>query len=297
MFRIARAPCLSFVALLAAGCGAESGAFDGNIAVDQEAHVGHNNEDMGNGVDKQAYRIEYRGADGFNWTKHNLIDTTTDIFGVSAWNYSKNATQVCHRRGGVYGSTGGCMGIGCSGCKTLSRLAFDQGYIDTLQTQPYWSGFSDDGVKLKLDKHSVIKNHFEHPDAAGYDADNVFMVRFDLMQGIRSYDSHTVVVELDVHIPSQTACQTVSPAAIPYVQMEASYYACDSASSRTNCVAGYIGNGLNEVVRSWNGSSCSVSIYHRVFRSLIGNRYVWNIHVAAQGGVGHLPAPVRVRIE
>jgi hypothetical protein len=27
------------------------------------------------------------------------------------------------------------------------------------------------------------------------------------------------------------------------------------------------------------------------------NRYIWNIQVAAQGGVGHLPAPVRVRIE
>jgi hypothetical protein len=81
--------------------------------------------------------------------------------------------------------------------------------------------------------------------------------------------------------------------------MEAAYYGCTSATTRTSCSNGYVGNGANDVVRSWNASTqtCTVSTYHRLFRSSIGNKYVWHITVNAAGGLGHLPAPVRVRLE
>jgi hypothetical protein len=299
--KIAKLHCLSVVALFAAACGGETlgseGEAEGEVAVVEEAHVGHNNPFIGNDVDKPSYRIEYMGADGYKWTKYNVIDTTADGWGQSAWNYSRNSNRVCHRRGGVYDSTGGCMSINCGGCKSAFRPDLDATRVDELQGTEYWRDLNDGAIAAALEWNTRITNHFSHPDTLGYDADDAFMVRFDLKQGIRGYESWTAVVELDVAIPNEAACEAQGPAAVTYVQMEASYYACDSASSRTNCVVGYMGNGANDVYRHWNGSTCEVSTYHRVFRRYIGNRYIWNIQVAAVGGVGHLPAPVRVRLE
>lgn len=280
------------------GCGGEPMELEDSVDVLEQAHIGHNNPDMGNGVDKMAYRAQFVGADGFTWHKRNVIDTTADITGLTAWNRSKNANQVCHRKGGIYGSNN-CMGIDCSGCKTASRLALDPGYMDLLQGQPYWNLLSDADITAKLTGHSVIKNHFSHPDQQNYNADDAYIVRFDLPLAARGLSSWTATVELDVDIPSETACKNLNSAAIPYVQMEAAYHACPLSDSRSLCGNGYIGNGANDVSRTWNVNTqtCTVSTYHRLFRSSINNLYVWYIQVTAQGGIGHMPAPVRVRLE
>jgi hypothetical protein len=291
-------------AVFCSGCIAEEADLEreGSGTV-EAAHVSHNNGEVGNGDYHPTYAVEYYGSDNRWWSKHNVTEGRYGVELTSPQVTSKDAIRVCHQQGVWWSPI--CMGA--------HRASLDPSSVAKLRLGPYWNTFSDNGIANLLSGHSVINNHYSHPDTLGFDANNAYLVRFDIAgrASIRSRSWYNLIVELDVSIPNQQACTTASRDLIPYVQMEAYWYSCRSPTAADGCKNSFIGasnssrdsSGVDGRVGGvWNAATqtCAVRANVRIdpdYSNPIQNPpYSYFFKVAAVGGLGHLPAPVKVRI-
>jgi hypothetical protein len=284
-------------AVFCSGCIAEEADLDREDSGTVEAaHVTHHNDVVGSGVYHPTYAVEYYGSDGRWWAKHNLIGSLTSLY------RSKDpATKVCHQQG-VWQT---------SFCKAPARPGLDSGFMAQLRAGPYWKNLSDTTITQVLSGHTLINNHYSHPDTLGFDANDSFIVRFDIPAQFRTLPWYNAIVELDVAIPNQQACTTTNRDLIPHVEMEVYWYHCRNATHAEGCANSFIGAAhssadstgqFGRVGGVWNSASQTCTVRANVRIDVVYDNpnvtlpYAYFFKVAAVGGIGHLPAPVKVRL-